>query len=190
MEVNTREALLDIACELVQARGFNAFSFRDLAARAGIKSASVHYHFPTKGDLGRALVEHYQNKVASALADPPGVASTGAQRLQRLFHLFQQTLAPQRRVCLCAPLLGEWSTLPPDVQAATRAYLEVMQEWVKKALIDGKQDGSVRVDGPPEAIARSMIAALQGALLAGAALGDAHWLSDAVTHWQSALVPE
>ena len=28
--------------------GFHGFSFRDLAADVGIKSASVHYHFPIK----------------------------------------------------------------------------------------------------------------------------------------------
>ena len=42
---------------MVQARGYNSLSFRELAKEIGIKSASVHYYFPTKGDLGAALAE-------------------------------------------------------------------------------------------------------------------------------------
>lgn len=53
------EALMAAAKATVQARGYNALSFRELAKEVGIKSASVHYHFPTKGDLGAALARRH-----------------------------------------------------------------------------------------------------------------------------------
>ena len=38
----TADKLLDLAQELIQTRGYNAFSYRDLADRVGIKLLAVH----------------------------------------------------------------------------------------------------------------------------------------------------
>ena len=47
--------ILDIAERRMRQTGYNAVSYRDIAAEMGIKSASLHYHFPKKADLGAAL---------------------------------------------------------------------------------------------------------------------------------------
>ena len=46
--------MLDAAERLVQVRGFNGFSYADIAAELQITEASLHYHFATKADLGGA----------------------------------------------------------------------------------------------------------------------------------------
>jgi AcrR family transcriptional regulator len=56
---DTRQVIMDTAQAMVQAKGYNALSFRELAKAVGIKSASIHYYFPTKGDLGAALARRY-----------------------------------------------------------------------------------------------------------------------------------
>src|SRR5579862_1588267 len=56
---STRDRILDIAQRLIQSRGYNAFSFDDLAEELDIRTASIHYHFPTKADLGIALLRRY-----------------------------------------------------------------------------------------------------------------------------------
>ena len=56
----TREQLLTVAADLLQRVGYASFSFRDLAEAVGIRAASVHYHFPTKADLGVALVDWFR----------------------------------------------------------------------------------------------------------------------------------
>src|SRR5476649_1984467 len=52
---------------MVQAQGYNSLSFRELAKQIGIKSASVHYYFPTKGDLGAALAREYTDEFRAYL---------------------------------------------------------------------------------------------------------------------------
>ena len=52
----TASRVLDVAERLVQVRGFNGFSYADIAAELHITKASLHYHFATKADLGEALV--------------------------------------------------------------------------------------------------------------------------------------
>ena len=49
----TPERILDVAERLVQLRGFNDFSYADIARELGITTASLHYHFPSKAELGR-----------------------------------------------------------------------------------------------------------------------------------------
>ena len=41
-------AIMDAAERRMRIGGFNGFSFREIAADVGVKSSSVHYHFPTK----------------------------------------------------------------------------------------------------------------------------------------------
>jgi TetR/AcrR family transcriptional repressor of nem operon len=50
------DQILDVAEHLAQVRGFNGFSYADIAAELGITKAAVHYHFANKSELGRALV--------------------------------------------------------------------------------------------------------------------------------------
>src|SRR5437868_14763576 len=64
----TAERILDIAQRLVQTRGFNNFSYADIAGELGITKASLHYHFPGKAELGHALVVRYGERFFEALA--------------------------------------------------------------------------------------------------------------------------
>ena len=50
----------------MQVRGFNGFSYADIASELGITKASLHYHFPGKAELGEALIERYADRFAGA----------------------------------------------------------------------------------------------------------------------------
>src|SRR5436305_10719560 len=67
-EPRTAKRILDIAQRLVQTRGFNNFSYADIAGELGITKASLHYHFPGKAELGQALVARYGERFFEALA--------------------------------------------------------------------------------------------------------------------------
>jgi TetR/AcrR family transcriptional repressor of nem operon len=62
---DTRETIMTLARATAQAHGYNGLSFRELAKAVGVKSASVHYHFPTKGDLGAALARRYREEAVA-----------------------------------------------------------------------------------------------------------------------------
>src|SRR2546423_13848609 len=66
-DVDTATQILDVAERLVQSRGFNGFSYADIAAELEITTASLHYHFPGKGELGRALIGRYASRFSDAL---------------------------------------------------------------------------------------------------------------------------
>ena len=57
MVVDRKQEILDVAAELLQTRSFSAFSYQDISDRIGVSKATLHHHFPSKDDLGVALVE-------------------------------------------------------------------------------------------------------------------------------------
>ena len=61
-------AIMDAAERRIRLGGFNGFSFREIAADVGIKSSSVHYHFPTKENLAAAVIHRYTDEVAELIA--------------------------------------------------------------------------------------------------------------------------
>jgi TetR/AcrR family transcriptional repressor of nem operon len=64
---DTAQRILDVAERLVQSRGFNGFSYANVAAELNITTASLHYHFPSKAELGEALIVRYSARFADAL---------------------------------------------------------------------------------------------------------------------------
>jgi AcrR family transcriptional regulator len=55
-EAGTAARILDVAERLVQTRGFNGFSYADVAGELGVTKASLHYRFPGKAERGEALI--------------------------------------------------------------------------------------------------------------------------------------
>ena len=184
-QADTRTALLDVAQELVQARGYNGMSFRDLAGRIGVRTASVHYHFPTKGDLGAALVARYREAFTTLRATLDAAHPDPADAPTKLLRYADALHASFRKtggMCLCAVLAAESSTLPGEVTAQVRAFFLDNETWLTAALGRGREAGTLRFDGPPDAAARSLFAALEGALMSAWTFSDATRLS-AATQW-------
>lgn len=170
--LSKRDALLDAAAALVQTVGYNAFSYRDLADRVGIKTASIHYHFPTKGDLGQALMARYRTSFRAHLDDIDRAERDAGGRLRGLVAAFRETLVGQERMCMCGMLSSESATLPTAIRAEIAGFFDDTETWVKTVLRDGRQDGNLRVAGEVEVAARTFVAALEGAMLSAYALGD------------------
>jgi TetR/AcrR family transcriptional repressor of nem operon len=129
-QADTREQIMAAARKMVQARGYNALSFRDLADSVGIKSASVHYHFPTKGDLGAALAQRYTEDGMAYLA---GMLADGAgyrECLARYVTIFRQALEDGNRMCLCGIMAAENEDLPAAVRAEVAAFTNANVAWL------------------------------------------------------------
>src|SRR3954464_13552034 len=135
---DTRRELLDLAETLVRTRGYNGFSYRDLADQIGIKTASIHYHFPTKGDLGGALIENERELFARNLAQLDAEEKDPRRRLERFIQLFQATtIGCGNRMCLGAMLAVEQQTLPEAVGRAVRRLFEENEGWLPAVLAKG-----------------------------------------------------
>jgi TetR/AcrR family transcriptional repressor of nem operon len=171
-EPNTRDQLLDVAQELVQLRGYNGFSFYDLAERVGIKTASIHYHFPTKGDLGLALIKRHRQEMAEAFAQLEADEPDPWLRLQRYTGFFRATLEDGHRMCLGGILAVEHKCLPDELVAEVRRFFEDNERWLASTLKSGQEAGRIALARPEAEVARALFAALEGAMVSACAFGD------------------
>jgi TetR/AcrR family transcriptional repressor of nem operon len=168
---STAERILDVAERLTQTRGFNGFSYADVAERLGVTKASLHYHFPTKADLGEALIARYAARFASALAAIDASAADAAEELGAYAALYGKVLRAGR-MCLCGILAAEHRTLPPRMQEAVRRFFDEQEAWLVAVLERGRVEGTVRFPGSALATARAIVSGLEGAMLVARSYGD------------------
>lgn len=153
-----RSQILDIAERMARRGGYNGFSFREIAAEAGVKSASVHYHFPTKAGLATALCERYTRRFLEGLGPP-----TERGALLRLIGAYRAALREEERMCLCGVFGAEIDALPEVLAHAVRGFFSETVAWTAAAL--GEPEGE-------RTGAETLVAGLEGAMITARALGD------------------
>ena len=162
--VDTPERILDVAERLVQTRGFNGFSYADIAAELEITKPALHYHFANKAELGRALVVRYTDRFAQALIQANGSLHDAATRLATYTQIYVDVIC-RGRMCLCGMLAAEYQTLPAPVQQAVIGFFDRNETWLTDVLERGRDDRSLRFDGQPSEMARFVVNELEGAML-------------------------
>jgi TetR/AcrR family transcriptional repressor of nem operon len=161
---NTRSRILDVGERLVQVRGFNGFSYADVAAELSVTKASLHYHFPSKAELGEALIARYAERFAQALAAIDASITLAPAKLDAYAKLYADVLR-QERMCLCGMLAAEYQTLPSPIRNAVVAFLNDNETWLALVLEHGRRDGSLRFSNTALDTARSIVSGLEGAML-------------------------
>jgi TetR/AcrR family transcriptional regulator, transcriptional repressor for nem operon len=163
-QVPTASRVLDVAERLVQVRGFNGFSYADIAAELHITKASLHYHFATKADLGEALIARYATRFFGALDAADSDGTSAPAKLSAYAKLYADVLS-QQRICLCGMLAAEYPTLPPPMQSAVLEFFDHNEAWLQAVLEQGRNEGSLEFPGPARDAARMIISGLEGAML-------------------------
>lgn len=166
-----KETILKAAEKMIRSRGYNGFSFREIADAVGVKSASVHYHFPTKGALGAAVARRYTDDFLSALGpvDEAPMDAVGVQK--RLHDLSRRSMVDENLMCLCGMLGAEVADLPGEVAAEVRVFFERSVAWTEAALARtewGTRVGQTR----RRKLALSTLATSEGALVLARSMGD------------------
>lgn len=167
--MTTQEQILEAAERRIRAGGYHAVSFRDIAGDVGIKSSSVHHHFPTKEDLGAAVARGYTDRVMATLGDPDDPNKTPGELIRRYMELFRGALVHDREMCLCGVLASETAALPPAVHAAAHDFFTRSIAWLESVL---RRQRPYAKPSEIRAETLKIAATLQGALLLRNALGS------------------
>jgi TetR/AcrR family transcriptional regulator, transcriptional repressor for nem operon len=185
---DTRQRIMTAARLTVQDRGYGGLSFRELAKDVGIKSASIHHYFPTKGELGGALAERYTSDFAEYLDGLLGEGLDQETCIRKYTDVFRNTLLNENRMCLGGIMAAEHKELPVEVRAEVVKFSEMNVRWLIKVLSLGK---SARV--ATKAIQRralAIFAAIEGAQLVARSRGDVSVYDEIVEAYRAAgLLP-
>ncbi|HET7879999.1 MAG TPA: TetR/AcrR family transcriptional regulator [Acetobacteraceae bacterium] len=154
---DVKSAIMDAAERRMQRGGLGGFSFREIAADVGIKSSSVHYHFPTKDDLAAAVIRRWAE----------GTSKSIDQRLEKdpdpvraWTNAFRGTALSEGRICPCTVLAAAAQDLAPEVAREVQRFFRMCLD---KLIAEGLSPGS----------ATEVLSTITGALIVANALGDA-----------------
>jgi TetR/AcrR family transcriptional regulator, transcriptional repressor for nem operon len=168
---DTRDAILKTASHLVQSRGFSAFSFGHVADALDMKAPAVHYHFPSKTDLGLALVERYRDRYRRWIDEASDQGLPAAACLEGYFRIATRWCEDNHKVCPIGILSSEFHALPEPMQVPVAAMIEEVTGWLARILANGRRDGTLAFRGNAPDVANLVVCALQGGLQNSRALG-------------------
>lgn len=172
MTVGTKTALLNSAEAAARRKGFDGFSYADLAADVGIRKASIHYHFPSKADLSLALITRYAEALRGHCAAIDAREATGAGRLSALVSEYTAALEGGQSLCLCVALSVSRNSLSDETLAQMAAFRQMMLGWLEAVFAAGQADGTIRGVNDPAMEAAAVLPLLEGAQLTARAGRD------------------
>ncbi|MFC3851231.1 TetR/AcrR family transcriptional regulator [Salinispirillum marinum] len=168
---STAEQILDVTQALLSEKGFNGFSFREVALAVGIKSASVHYHFPTKEDLVVAVLKRYSGRFLSAFAYADEHCASSEEKLQFFVNMYRTELKQNQRLPMCIMLASDIAVLPDNVVLGLRQFYRQNLAWLA-ALVSEEADADAQAAG--------WLSSLNGALVGTRVVGDVQFFENAV----------
>ena len=168
---DTSQRILDVAERLVQTRGYNGFSYADIAKSLKLTKASLHYHFPSKAELGDHLIARYESGFLHALAVIDASAIDAPERLRRYVEIYGSVVRANR-MCLCGMLASEYVTLPAPMKERLRHFFDANEHWLVAVLNAGRIAGALRFSGAAKAAALTIVGSLEGAMMLARSYGE------------------
>lgn len=165
----TADQIIDIAEDMIRRHGYHAFSFREIAAKVGIKSSSVHYHFPTKVDLAIAVAKNYSERFFSVLDAVDQHTQPPNQIIEAYVDLFRNALVHDRKLCLCGMLGAEKAVLPESVLPEIKGFFIRNLVWLSHVAVT---HGCELSEDDIHRRASNLLASLEGALIVAQTLED------------------
>jgi TetR/AcrR family transcriptional regulator, transcriptional repressor for nem operon len=184
---DTATLILDVSERLVQLRGFNGFSYADIAAELHITKASLHYHFAGKAELGRALIERYAERFTTALEAIDEHETDPVAKIRAYAGIYADVLS-ERRMCLCGMLAAGYDTLAEPMQQAVIEFFDVNEAWLTRVLELGQESGEIMLNGPARQAAQAIVSGLEGAMLIARPYNDVERFNAAATRLLTGLV--
>jgi TetR/AcrR family transcriptional repressor of nem operon len=189
----TRDQIIGLADDLIRKKGFNAFSYSDIAAILDIRNAAVHYHFPTKSDLGKAVMEKEMQRLRLYRWRNKELA--GDLQIKHLVETFYCN-AQLHTLCLMGALTPEIATFDPGMQTVLQQMCTTIRDWVAECLEQARGAGRLRFEGTAADRAALVVSTLLSSLLLARVEGEALFqrmldrlLEDLGADWRIAQLP-
>lgn len=185
---DTARKIADTFQNMVMQRGFNAVSYGDIAKELGIRTASIHYHFPTKAELGATVLTRYRDNFKNAWQD---IDVDDPQSYLRAYESFMMAIRPVRDVegvsCLFGVLGATQKTLCPNIQDILADFFIEQEMWLSGVFEGGRNKGVFHFPGSPTSFAKLYVSALQGAMLIKKSTNNPKYFDEVIEQLENML---
>jgi AcrR family transcriptional regulator len=155
-----RQALVLAAYARLASQGFEGLRTRDVAADVGVNVATLHYYFPTKEALIRAVVGHAMRKFGATMpttGSPADQLRAHLAGIRRLLKEESELFAVLCELALRAPRDPVIARIVDDNDAWHRLLRELLRRGVEQGCLAAHLD--------PDDAAAVVIAAIRGVSL-------------------------
>jgi TetR/AcrR family transcriptional repressor of nem operon len=177
----TRQRIIELAAPLFNQRGYAGCSMQDILEATGLKKGGVYRHFSGKEELA-AEAFRYSLSQAAKIRTPSANPSEGTvERLQRVVEQFVEEPSPVAGGC---PILNTAIDADDGNPLLRKLARQGLQDWrsrIMQIAQDGVARGEIRTGVEPQAVANTIIATLEGALMISRLEGKKSALFDART---------
>lgn len=165
---STKEEIVKLGEHLILAKGYNAFSYNDISSTLGIKNAAVHYHFPTKADLGVAVL--HGQKVNLELLIQKVQHKDPLTKLKAFLQIYSHHKS-ENHICIVGSLATDLHSLDTFIEKDLKDLTATILTWVTTILQEGKETNIFVFEGSARTkalmIITNMLASLQLCRLTG-----------------------
>ncbi|MFA6083502.1 TetR/AcrR family transcriptional regulator [Mucilaginibacter sp.] len=162
---NTQEQIVKLGRDFIQTFGYNSFSFKQIADVLNIKNAAIHHYYPTKEDLGLAVIEKDKSDFM-ALAKALQVASP-TEKTNAIINLYRNYYNDGKKLCMISTCGSIFEQLSPKMQSATREHLDTIYSWLEEVFQKGADTKEFHFSETAKEMSTRWIANLPGALITG-----------------------
>lgn len=152
--MSTKGQIIQLADNLIRKKGYNAFSFYDISKAVGIKTASIHYHFPVKSDLGVAVIEQHIEGLSHIIEKYKN--KSPIEKLEKLLSIYSH-IKSENKVCLVGSLATDLNTVDESIKAKLKTFASLMLDWVSGFLEEGRSNNVLQFEGSPRTKAMMII---------------------------------
>ena len=182
---STREAVIAAATRLIHVHGYNAMSLDDVLRESGVGKGNFYYHFKSKEELGYAILDTIVDGFLDRTLEPC-FADAEAAPLGQIRCFLDRVLQAQRdRNCVGGCVMGNLASELSDVHEGFRTRLATLfttwQARLAPALESARRRGELASASEPEALARFVVASLEGAILLAKVSKDIRVMEQCVT---------
>jgi AcrR family transcriptional regulator len=158
----TRQAIVSATVEAVAERGVRGMRVEDVAARAGVSTALLYYHFGDRLTLIRAALDEANAQAPSGVLRGPHDGSTALQAVRdALLREFDESPAIRGNSIVWNEVSAS-AVFEPELRDDLRRVTAEWNGWVAEAIADGLAEGSVRAGVDPEAAAALLTSVVEG----------------------------
>ena len=160
---DTKTAILERAMALLQSKGYDGFSYKDISGPMGVKNAAIHYHYPSKTDLGLAMIERYQGILREKTATFMAYGGSAREQLEGFIYFTRYECERDRTICPLGALSVNIDALDEKVVKALQRFMKDSHKWLTRVLEVGREQGEVTFEGNAEQRAWTLLSVFQGA---------------------------
>ena len=174
---DTKTLIVATATELILSYGYQGFSYNDIASIIKIRKSSIHYHFPSKADLGIAFIDRY-SRLFSLWAKRLGDISN-REKLVEFCKMYAEQSQNGKRICPIGMVAADYQSMPIQIQEKAKLLILQVEKWLEIMITAGIETKEFRQDLNPLETPRQIIYSMSGALKMARIFKDLNRISDA-----------